>query len=177
MKDKTENGAKECLSRLEGMYKKVYSRPITVSVLSYLGYFLVAFVVLSFCYTLYLAYSVGTWDCVRLVAAAGVPFLFVSVIRRVLNFPRPYERYDFSQLGIENLKSKQGESFPSRHVFSAFLIGVLIFPYAPTLSLFNLVAGCAIAVFRVLLGVHFPRDVIVGAVIGVVSGALGMLIL
>ena len=40
-----------------------------------------------------------------------------------------------------------------------------------------LLLGAVLGVMRVLLGVHFIRDVVAGALIGVISGAIGLLTL
>ena len=41
----------------------------------------------------------------------------------------------------------------------------------------NRVFGAVLAALRVLLGVHFIRDVVAGALIGVISGVIGLLTL
>ena len=74
-------------------------------------------------------------------------------------------------------KKKKGKGFPSRHVFSLFLITVMSFPVLPILSSVLLILGIALAVSRVLLGIHFLRDVIAGAAIGIASGGIGLLVL
>ena len=102
-----------------------------------------------------------------LIPAAG--FGLLSLVRRRLNRPRPYELYDLNPL-IE--RDGSGESFPSRHAFSAFTIAAAWFSTAPLVATFLLVAACLVGVCRVLGGVHFPRDVVAGALAGVVTGTL-----
>ena len=75
--------------------------------------------------------------------------------------------YDFKPI-IE--KNKKGESMPSRHVFSAFIIG-MAFLYIGEIPLG--IIGLIIAIVRVISGVHFPKDVIVGALVGILCGAVG----
>lgn len=110
---------------------------------------------------------------IKLIFSAGVPFVLVSILRRIIDAPRPYELYDFYE---KKPKDKKGRSFPSRHVFSAFVIAMLSFPSSPALGAALCVLGIALAVSRVLLGIHFIRDVAAGALIGILSGALGILI-
>lgn len=102
-----------------------------------------------------------------LTLVPAVSFVLVSVFRKVYNAKRPYEVYDFKPL-IE--KDTKGKSFPSRHVFSIFVIGsslLWLYPYAGVLVC---VMGCGLAVVRVVTGVHFPKDVVAGAVVGIVCG-------
>lgn len=105
-----------------------------------------------------------------------LPFIAVSVLRKLVNMPRPYDIYDmppsFSYKG-----RRMGRSFPSRHVFSAFAIGSLSLVYSVPIGIAVLLMGCVIGVSRVLLGIHFIRDVLAGLLIGVFSGTLGILIL
>jgi undecaprenyl-diphosphatase len=57
-------------------------------------------------------------------------------------------------------------SFPSGHTSAAFLFSILVASQFPVLFPFLLVWGLLIAMSRVFLGVHFPTDTLVGAVLG-----------
>ena len=59
-------------------------------------------------------------------------FLIVSFARAVINAPRPYEKF-----GIPPVlkKDTKGKSFPSRHVFSVFVIAVTIFYEHPSVGM------------------------------------------
>lgn len=118
----------------------------------------------------YLAFSKnpGFW---KIILVPGVSFVLVSVFRRWYNAPRPYELYSIDPLIV---KDKKGQSFPSRHVFSAFVIAVTIMAFHPGIGLAAFFLGSALAVLRVVGGVHFPKDVIWGAVIGILSGIIGI---
>ena len=110
---------------------------------------------------------------VEVIVGAAVPFVFVSIVRRLIRAPRPYELYDF----YENLpKDKSGSSFPSRHAFSAFVIGTLAMPHSIILGVCVLALGVILSVARVLLGIHFIRDILAGALVGAISGILALLI-
>lgn len=101
----------------------------------------------------------------------GIPFALVSLFRKRFNAPRPYEALDIDPLIA---KDTHGKSFPSRHVFSMFVIamtGGLLSPVVPAILL---PAGAIMAWIRVVGGVHFPRDVIAGAIVGLLSGAIGL---
>lgn len=113
-------------------------------------------------------------ELVRLLAVTGAPFVLVSIMRRCINAPRPYELLGFYK---KKPKGKAGRSFPSRHVFSVFIIATVLAPYDPILSAVLFVGGAVLAFLRVALGIHFMRDVVAGALIGAASGGIGLLVL
>ena len=98
--------------------------------------------------------------------AAG--FALVSLARRKINAPRPYEA-----LKIEPLihKDTRGQSFPSKHVFSSFTIATCWAVAFPGAGAILYAFAAAIACVRVIGGVHFPKDVVAGAAAGILCGA------
>ena len=98
------------------------------------------------------------------ILVPGAGFGAVSLFRRVYNAPRPYEALDIVPL---KEKDKQGQSFPSRHVFSIFIIAMTLLRLSVPLGAVFLTFGVVLAWCRVILGVHFPRDVLAGAVVGI----------
>ena len=130
--------------------------------------------VLAYAVGLAIAFSEGLEFFIRLAVAGAIPFILLSVLRRLINAPRPYELYPFYK---EAPKGKRGMSFPSRHVFSAFTVSALVSVISPWLSVAAAAAGITLAVSRVLLGIHFMRDVTAGALVGAVSGLLGLFII
>ena len=134
-------------------------------------------VALSFLYAVLLLVYTGDYlGAVKLSVLAGIPFVIVSLMRELIDCERPYEVVDCELLRNSTAKRKKGHSFPSRHVFSAFIIGTLWLLYSPYIGAATLSLGVIIALSRVLLGIHFVRDALVGAVIGIASGAIGILI-
>ena len=57
-------------------------------------------------------------------------------------------------------------SFPSGHTITAFAVAVTIGEFYPLLLAGLLVCALAIATSRILLGMHFLSDVVVGAILG-----------
>lgn len=106
----------------------------------------------------------------------AVSFVAVSLFRKALNAPRPYEAFGLPP--VIN-KSTKGESFPSRHAFSIFVIGMAFLATCPLpwAGWLILALGICLATVRVLAGVHFPRDVVAGALIGIGCGVLGFWVL
>ena len=112
-------------------------------------------------------------DSIILGSVAMVGFIFVTVLRAVLNKPRPYEVYDFYKA---KPSEREGKSFPSRHCFSAFVIATLSIAISPISAVAIYLMAIAIALCRVFTGIHFIRDVVFGAALGVVFGIAGILI-
>lgn len=110
-------------------------------------------------------------ELVKLLALTGVPFVIVSLMRRFINAPRPYELLEFYE---RKPKGKAGRSFPSRHVFSVFVIATVLITWNPLLAAGLMLAGVILAFLRVVLGIHFVRDVVAGALIGAISGGIGL---
>ena len=106
----------------------------------------------------------------RAVIVPAVGFMLLSLVRYLLNFPRPYEKYDITPL---YKKSTKGKSYPSRHTFCIFIIAVTLFHSYPAIGIAVAVLGLILATSRVLCGVHFIRDVTVGALSGIILGAIG----
>lgn len=109
----------------------------------------------------------------RMVAVPAVSFILVSLFRTGYNAPRPYELYGFTPLLPKDTK---GKSFPSRHVFSIFVIASSVAGIWLPAGLALLGMGIILAGLRVIMGVHFPRDVLAGALIGIFVGVAGILI-
>lgn len=145
------------------------------SIVLFLNKYLTDMIYVAFIYLLFqLILEHRYEELVRIVLVTGISFVLVSVVRHFINAERPYTKYDFKPL-IN--KEKTGDSMPSRHVFSAFVIGMAYLYINTALGVVVLIMGATIAVTRVLIGVHFPRDVIAGAVIGVLSGIIGFFVL
>ncbi len=159
---------------MELLLKRIYDTPKIKTPLKIASYLSVLAGVFAFCYMEAAAYISAPSEAVILALVAGVPFVLVSISRVLFNAPRPYEKYKFYE---RMPKSKLGRSFPSRHVFSAFLIGTLAYTVSIPLMIVLLVFGVILAVSRVLLGIHFIRDVVAGCFIGVLFGVIGIVIL
>ena len=109
------------------------------------------------------------WRLVPLVGVTAVGFVAVSFFRRRFNAPRPYECCAIAALIA---RDGAGKSVPE----PSYLLGLrhrgkLVCGQRAAVVVLP-VAAVVLAICRVLGGVHFPRDVVVGALIGSVTGAL-----
>lgn len=132
--------------------------------------FCVFFTVFAYIITLFCAYTKDFWLFVKLILISGVPFVLVSIIRHIINAPRPYELYNIYD---DKEKKKEGRSFPSRHAFSVFSIGTALLFVYPILASAILLLGVLLSFLRVFLGKHFIRDVLAGGLVGIVSSLIG----
>ncbi len=103
----------------------------------------------------------------------AICFVVLSAVRRRINKKRPYETYDITPLIKRDGK---GKSFPSRHVYSIMLIASLWFHLSVPVAVVLLVFGVFLAILRVISGIHYPIDVVCGAIFGILSGLLTILI-
>lgn len=120
---------------------------------------------------LFFTKDVRLWRC---FFVPFISFLAVSGLRKLIDAERPYEKLHFQPI-IH--KEKHGESFPSRHVFSVFVIALAFYYTFWPVGIVLTVFGVLLAAARVLGGVHFPRDVLAGAAIGIFAGVLGFFVL
>lgn len=100
---------------------------------------------------------------------AGVIALIVNVVIGHFTYqPRPFvlEPHQVHQL----LKHPRDTAFPSDHAAGSFAFAVGLFYGARKMGIWGLVFAVAVSIARVFVGLHWPTDVIAGAVIGVVSG-------
>ena len=134
------------------------------------------------CLLVWLTYAAATGAAgaagmlLRAALVPGISFVLVTVLRKVINAPRPYEVFDVAPVIP---KDTRGNSFPSRHAFSIFVIAMTFCACCPLAwaGPVMLAAGVLLAVIRVVSGVHFPRDVVVGALLGMLAGFVGLWIL
>lgn len=63
-----------------------------------------------------------------------------------------------------------GYSFPSSHATTAFAMAVVLSYFEPRLKEVFFVLAAFVSLSRVYMGVHFPVDIAVGAIIGVCIG-------
>ena len=157
----------------ETTVKNVYKNNTLVSFLRWTSHVTTLLSAAIFFGVLIIAFLESARLAVSLAVSVGVPFLAVTAVRNLINLKRPYEVFDFSDAAP---KKKSGKSFPSRHAFSAFAIATAATAVSLPLAVIAFVLGAALSVSRVLLGIHFPKDVAVGALIGIFGILIGFLI-
>jgi len=127
---------------------------------------------------LWILVSVGLISCARgpkrrtgVALAAGIAgsYLFVDLtLKPIVSRVRPCETLDVHI--YDAITSAQGHSFPSGHASMAFACAWILGAHFRTLRLPLLILAAMIALSRVVVGAHWPSDVLVGSVIGLMIG-------
>ena len=87
------------------------------------------------------------------------------------------------QAALQNFRSiitpSDKFSFPSGHTSAAFMMATLLGYYLPPLMILLYCWATLVAFSRVVLGVHFPTDTLVGAILGISTAlfSLGQIVI
>ena len=103
------------------------------------------------------------------IVVPGVTLLGSWVMRKLINKPRPYEKFQYPSLII---KDKKGQSFPSNHSTCGFVIAMAGFSVNLFVGTGLLIIALLIALSRVFSGVHYISDVVAGSVLGILAGLI-----
>ena len=150
---------------------KIENRPIFLRLLRAFNRFMTVvmpIVYLTLLTTIYFREGFGKQVLIYVfIPASG--FVILSLLRKKINAPRPYEVWEIIPLLDRDSPS---QSMPSRHVFSATIISMACLHASLTMGMICLVLSALLGLVRVLGGVHFPKDVVVGYICGLVWGVL-----
>ncbi|MBX3662859.1 MAG: phosphatase PAP2 family protein [Burkholderiales bacterium] len=103
---------------------------------------------------------------VGLVCTAGYKWLKARTLR-----PRPYQAH----AGIERFAVELDRfSFPSGHTLHAVAFTLVTLAYYPALAGLLWPLTLLVALSRVVLGLHYPSDVLAGAALGAAVGLLSL---
>ena len=75
------------------------------------------------------------------------------------------------------LKPSDKFSLPSGHSAGAWLFATCLMEQIPSLSLALIVWACGVSLSRVIVGVHYPLDVVLGGAMGSACAALAIIII
>lgn len=117
--------------------------------------------------------SDGVLPVVHMGLSGLVGTLLYKWLKRKTLRPRPYEvRQEIWLVGVPLDKF----SFPSGHTLHAVIFSMIALNYYPQLSAILIPFAIMVGLSRVVLGLHYPSDVLAGALIGAAIATLSMLI-
>ena len=150
---------------------KIENKPIFLRLLRTFNRFMTAvmpMIYLTLLATTYLQQGLGKQVGIYLfIPASG--FVILSFLRKKINAPRPYEEWDIKPL-LD--RDSPGQSMPSRHVFSATIISMACMHASLPIGMICLTLSAFLGLVRVLGGVHYPKDVVVGYICALVWGVI-----
>ncbi len=100
-----------------------------------------------------------------LFAAVLAKEIFVDIIRQLIPKTRPFVENQVNLL----IEHPVTPTFPSAHAAFYFALSTIVYFYNKKAGLLFLISAFLISVARVFTGVHWPLDIFVGALIGIIS--------
>lgn len=97
------------------------------------------------------------------LASGALAYVANQVIHAIWDRPRPYE----SHAGVFHPYAHSTDaSFPSDHASAAFGIAFAVFLFDRVAGSFFLAGAALIGIGRVIVGAHYPGDVLAGVLVG-----------
>lgn len=86
---------------------------------------------------------------------------------------RPYVVLENANQLISVRISENLNSFPSGHAIFFFAMAAAVYFFNKKLGIFFFISAAIMGLARIFAGVHWPSDIIGGAILGIIVGALG----
>lgn len=115
----------------------------------------------------------GTFSVIHMLLAGLLGTLVYKWLKGKTLRPRPYEVHQDIWLTGKPLDKF---SFPSGHTLHAVIFSLVALNYYPELAIIIVPFTVMVALSRVVLGLHYPSDVLAGALIGCIIASLSLLL-
>lgn len=106
---------------------------------------------------------------IHALAASGISLLFAFLIKHFFPTNRPFL---MNGREIDVLMRPTDGAFPSEHTTIAFALAVTIFMHSRRAGWLFLLGALVIGVARVLANVHYPVDIVGGALLGTLTAVI-----
>src|SRR3989338_4995123 len=110
------------------------------------------------------------------ISASIARFIITESIRRIYDRPRPFIVLTGVNQLVDNVhqifNNISTSSFPSGHASLAFAVAMSIYFYYPKISILFFLAAFSIGMGRVAAGVHWPSDILGGALVGILTSLI-----
>jgi undecaprenyl-diphosphatase len=97
--------------------------------------------------------------------AAGVAWLLAHLLKAVFPTPRPFQINGGVAAVVFPLTNG---GFPSGHAAAAFALALTVWRHHKKVGIVYLISACLIGLARVLANVHYPIDIVGGAILGII---------
>jgi len=167
-------GIVDLLSELWELDKSVFKLMNLAGTSAFLDILMVSFTVLGLPYVLGVL-SVPLWmrakkeQAIDLVILIVIVSVLVELVKLVVGRERPFDVLtEVNGVSFGGFSKASDPSFPSAHAARAFAVAVLL-TYGRPRGQASVAVGVAamIGISRIYLGVHWPSDVLAGALLGV----------
>jgi undecaprenyl-diphosphatase len=103
------------------------------------------------------------------LVAAGAALVAGVIVSHVVNRPRPFVAHPQIHSFLHHAADP---GFPSDHATAAFAIGAVLVIRLGWVATPVLLAALLLSISRVMIGLHYPGDVLAGALLGIAAAAL-----
>jgi undecaprenyl-diphosphatase len=100
------------------------------------------------------------------LASAGLALLVNQLVAKVYDRPRPYQSHGDVHVFVPR---SHDPSFPSDHASAAFAIAFSVLLVDRVVGALFVAAAATLAIGRVIVGAHYPADVVAGCFVGLAS--------
>jgi undecaprenyl-diphosphatase len=107
--------------------------------------------------------------CASALASSAVALVLNQLVALAWQRPRPFAAHPGAH--VWGARS-QDPSFPSDHASAAFAIAFAVFAFDRRVGALFLAAATVLGVGRVVVGAHYPADVLAGALVGLGAALL-----
>jgi undecaprenyl-diphosphatase len=105
---------------------------------------------------------------------ASARLVVTVLINMVYKKQRPYQKFQLNPIvsNFFSVKTNIPNSFPSRHTITFAAVASSVFVFDPVAGLILLAVTIMTGIGRVILGYHWPADILAGLILGSITGYL-----